>query len=176
MSGVASTPFQQGVPVPSILWNTLEETLRANMRRLAKDVAKTLGQSDVPLLEALFKGGGATVRPYIFEEAAGGVEKEIDMRCGFLCQRPETPLFLQPCGQPIVWSAAPHVCRCTEHLYSKQVPIGYARRLSPIEATALEEEDGLLVMSDDGTVYDVENRVRGKYNFTDKTLLLLEIE
>jgi hypothetical protein len=146
------------------------------MRRLAKDVAKTLGQSETPLLEALFKGGGATVKPYMFEEAAGP-EKELDMRCDFLCQMPGgSNQILQTCGQPIVWSAAPASSRCTEHLYSKASgpPPSHMLRLTSLEPAALDDADGALFAAEDGTVYDKTYTVRGRYNFSSKKLILFQ--
>ena len=58
-TGVASA-------IPSLIWESLENALQANMLRLAKDVAKTLGQPHAPLVEAL---QAQKVRPYIFEES-----------------------------------------------------------------------------------------------------------
>jgi hypothetical protein len=151
------------------------------MRRLAKDIVKTLGQSEISLLDALFKGGGATVKPYIFEEVVGAAatEKEIDMRCDFLCQMPGgSNQILQTCGQPIVWSAAPACTRCTEHLYAKPTaqPPSHMQRLTSLEPAALEESDGPLFAAEDGTVYDKTYTVRGRYNFSSKKLLLFELQ
>lgn len=173
---VAPAPFKHGLPVPAILWDAFEETLRANMRRLAKDIAKTLGQSETPLIEALFKGGGATVKPYIFEEASSTTEKEIDMRCDFLCQMPGgSKQIVQTCGQPIVWSAAPASTRCTEHLYAKPSvpPPSHMQRLTSLEPAALDD-DAPLFAAEDGTVYDKTYTVRGRYNFSSKKLVLFE--
>jgi hypothetical protein len=181
-AAAAPAPFKYGLPVPAILWDAFEETLRANMRRLAKDVAKTLGQSETPLIEALFKGGGATVKPYIFEEAAAAdaaapTEKEIDMRCDYLCQMPGgSNQILQTCGQPIVWSAAPACTRCTEHLYAKpSAPLpSHMQRLTSLEPAALDDADGPLFAAEDGTVYDKTYTVKGRYNFSSKKLVLFE--
>ena len=150
------------------------------MRRLAKDIAKTLGQSETPLLDALFKGGGATVKPYIFEEGGpAAAEKEIDMRCDFLCQMPGgSNQILQTCGQPIVWSLAPSCTRCTEHLYAKPTtqPASHMQRLTSLEPAALQDTDGALFAAEDGTVYDKTYAVRGRYNFASKKLVLFELQ
>jgi hypothetical protein len=172
MAAATGPNFTAGVPVPAVLWDAFEDTLRANMRRLAKDIAKTLGQSEMPLFDALFKGPGATVKPYVFEEAAA---PEIDMRCEFLCQMPESCGVWQTCGQPVVWLGGV-AKRCTEHLYAGPVPAlaPHMLRLVALEPEALDASDGFLAASEDGTVYDKTGAVRGRYSFVTKKLMLLE--
>jgi hypothetical protein len=87
-----SAPFSLGAPVPSILWSSLEDVLSTNMRLFAKDIAKSLGQPEGPLLQAL---QAEKIRPYIFE--ASEETQEIDMCCDVICVKPEAPHFLQPC-------------------------------------------------------------------------------
>lgn len=178
MTDPATTlPFQHAAPVPRVLFETFEEVFSANMRRFAKDIAKTLQQSEAPLLEALFKGSGGSIKPYLFEEAE---EKEIDMRCDYICQRAEMPLFLQPCRAPVLWTAtAPSLCRCPQHLYAKP-PIEAVLRslplLFPLEEGGLAPEDAPLFRSEDGAVYDKQYRLRGRYDFPTKALRLFTVE
>lgn len=164
-------PFTLAAPVPSLLWDTFEEALRLNVRRLAKDIATTLGQPDAPLLQALLKAPAGTVRPYLFEEDGAAAEKEVDMRCDYLCQRPEAPRFLQPCRQPVVWVGAESCCRCSEHLYSRQVKPG---TLPVLEALESCESDAALYVGPDEVVYTAEYEPCGRYERETKRLILFQ--
>jgi len=184
MTSSSPQPFKEGVPVPALIWSTFEDALRANIKRLAKDIATTLGQSEAPLLSALLKGGGtvagaAAIRPYIFEEAEDN--READMRCKFLCQRPDAPLFIQACGQPVVWSAAAPSCsRCAEHLYSKPSKLKvYLHTLKPLDTSHIDDvvpADKRLFYDKDGTVYNIENAAVGRYSSEKKRLTLFEVD
>jgi len=135
----------------------METVLHANMYRLAKDIAKTLGKPEAPLLQALKD----PIRPYIFEEAD---TPEIDARCGFMCQKPETPLYSEPCGRAILWGSN----RCAEHAYKKAAPA------PAIKLQALEAEEPLAV-SEDGTVYNAEYEAVGTYKRdTERLTLFME--
>ena len=156
-TGVAS-------PIPSLIWESLENALQANMLRLAKDVAKTLGQPHVPLVEAL---QAQKVRPYIFEESED--TREQDMRCDYICQRPDTPLFLTACGQAVLWNAT-GVCRCPEHMYAG-APV---RPALPV-LRRLEYEEEPLWVAEDGTCYDAAYEVKGRYAPNSGKLALFEL-
>ena len=178
---MTSPPLEFGLPIPALLWETFEEALKGNVRKLAKDIATTLGQPDAPLMDALFKKGYApTVRPYIFEEGEAAAEKELEMRCCAVCQRPDTPLFLQPCGQPVLWCATTAASpRCPQHLYSK-APGPEARNLPllfPLEMGGVDAEEfgEQLYRSEDGTVYTKEFACVGRYHFPSKRLFLFSI-
>jgi len=156
-----SAPFTLGTPMPSILWSSLEDVLSTNMRLFAKDVAKALGKPEGPLLKAL---NAETIRPYILESEG----HEIDACCGVICVKPEAPHFLQPCGQPIVWSSTTR--RCMEHLAHK----------SPIIPSSLpvlrrlEYAEKALYVSEDATVYTEEYSAVGQ--FIDGVLTLFEVD
>lgn len=178
-------PFQLAAPVPFLLWDTFEEALRINIRRLAKDIGATIGKSEAPLLDAILKGGKATIRPYIFEEA-GSDAVELDMRCDFLCQLPSAPHFLQPCRQPVVWAAATAAAaqhhRCAEHLYSRaeKLPAGLPvmRPVIVEDGEAAGAEAGghaTLYVASDGLVYDADNILKGRYEADEKTLTFFEV-
>jgi hypothetical protein len=170
----ADTPFKLGVPVPSLLWGTFEDALRLNVRRLAKDIATTLGQPEQPLLDALFKSPAGACRPYLIEEF-GADEKETTLACCFPCQRPDAPKFLSPCGQPILWMATtdPSQARCPQHLYAT---LPAAAAALPM-LTPLEEVEGEQLWRDEaGTLYDKEFRPRGTMNLESKRVIRLCIE
>lgn len=177
MSSSLPPPFQLGVPVPSLLWETFEEALRANIRRLAKDIATTLGTPEAPLLNAILKNPSATVRPYLFEEDSTlSGDKEVDMRCGYMCQRPDAPAFLQPCGQPVIWEGATKHHRCAEHLYSCVAPTAKIEGLPHLIPLQTTEGETPLFRSEDGTVYDSHFEPCGYFEKETKTLILFEVE
>ena len=137
----------------------MESVLHANMYRLAKDIAKTLGKPEAPLLQAL---KADPIRPYIFEESD---PPEIDARCGFMCQKPETPLYSEACGRAVMWGSK----RCAEHAYKKPVAP------PAIKLQALDTEEEALVVSEDGTVYNAEYEAVGTYNrVTERLVRFLE--
>jgi len=103
-----SEPFTLGVPVPSILWTSLKIQLDATMRLFVKDIAKTLGRPEGPLLQALLAD---KISPYVFEESE---DKDCDMYCPVICVKPEAPKILQVCQNPVVWSSRSK--RCVEHI------------------------------------------------------------
>jgi hypothetical protein len=147
------------------------------MRMLVKDIATTLGQPEAPLLEAL---RSKTIRPYLFEDAAEQ-DKELDMRCQHLCQRPDAPAYLQPCGQPVVWHATPcpNGHRCAEHLYAAPVPrpAGLPRR-RPLQMDGVDEDlrgPYTLYHTDDGTVLDGTGAPRGRYTADSQRLTLFQV-
>lgn len=168
----APLPFQFGAPVPALLWESFEEVLRTNMRILVKDIATTLGQPEAPLLEAI---RAQTVRPYLFE-SGGGDNTELDMRCDFLCQRPDAPAILQRCGQAVLWSAATAAAgaggihRCTEHLYASPLP-------RPAGLPRLVRLEGQPLFHDaEGAVKDGSFQLKGRYCSETKRLTLFKVE
>ena len=163
------TPFKFGAPIPALLWESFEEVLRANMRLLAKDIASTLGQPEAPLLEAIRTN---TVRPYLFEES--DQDRELDTRCGHLCQRPDAPTILQPCQQPVFWSAAGEHQRCTEHLYTPSIPRPTGlQRLHPLQSC--DDCPTPLYHDSDGNVKDGHGTLRGHYSSAKHRLTLFQV-
>jgi len=146
--------LKRGAPVPDIIWSSMETVLHANMYRLAKDIAKALGKPEAPLLQALKE----PIRPYIFEEAEA---PEIDARCGFMCQKPETPLYSEPCGRAIMWGTKV----CAEHAYKKATPP------PAIKLQALDMEEEALAVSEDGTVYNADYEAVGRYDRRTQSLI-----
>jgi hypothetical protein len=158
-----STPFTLGTPIPAILWSSLEDVLGTTLRLFAKDIAKTLGQPEAPLLHAL---QAEKICPYIFDEADA---KDIDMRCPVLCQKPDAPRFVQACCNPIAWNSTSN--RCIEHVSCK-LPIVPASL--PI-LRRLEYEPPLWV-SEDSTVYDANGSAVGGYTEGILTLFCVDDE
>lgn len=161
-----TAPFQLGVPVSGIIWNTLETALETSMRLLIKDIAKTLGQPEAPLLQAI---RSEKVRPYIFEESDD--TRDVEMRCPILCIKPDAHKFCQPCNQPVLWSL--NAPRCAEHAYV-EINATYSNlpALVPLEKGVHDE---LLYVSEDDTVYNTEYVAVGSYQRESKKLFLFEV-
>ena len=158
-------PFTNlGIPIPSILWDTLEHTLQTNMERLAKDIAKCLEQPEQPLLLAL---KSQKVKPYIVE--LGEDTRDSDVRCDYVCQRGDSPKFLQACGQAVFWGAT-HVCRCAQHMYS--IPESHPTLPVLKLLTGIEHESPLFV-AEDGTIYDNDYIAKGRV--TDDKIFLYSL-
>jgi hypothetical protein len=143
-----------GAPIPSIIWSSLEDVLSTNMRLFAKDIAKTLGRPEAPLLEAL---NAQKIRPYIFEVSED--TNEIDMCCPVLFVKPDAPYFLQRCGHPIVWTSDTR--RCMEHL-SHRSPITVSS-LPVLRRLDYRRNGQALYVSEDSTVYTTENVAVGQF-------------
>lgn len=174
MTEPATPPLQLGVPIPALLWASVEDALRVNMRLLAKDIAKTLGVSDAPLLESLQV---EKIRPYIFEESA---DKEQDMRCDFYCQRPDAPAIMQRCQQPVFWGATNSgTCRCTEHMYATKNPrpSGLPRgRALPKEEFDEDDQLPAAFLTEENRLVDGSCEARGSYTPAAKRLFIFNVE
>lgn len=163
----AATPLTLGLPVDGLLYTVFESAVKASVRLLVKDIATAVGQPEDPLLKALKAN---QVRPYIFEEDA--TEKEPDMRCTYVCQRPDQPAILQPCGQPVYWNAG--CARCAEHLYAKATkPQG---RLTPVQRIEEIDECRGLFVTGEGMVMNGAGEVVGTYYKESQRLIVFEVE
>jgi len=157
-----AAPFSLAAPIPAILWSSLEDVLSTNMRLFAKDIAKTLGRPEGPLLQAL---NAEKIRPYIFEPSEE--TKEIDMCCKVMCVKPDAPFFLQRCGHPIVWCS--RVQRCMEHQSCMATP-----NTSRLPVLRRLEHPTPLYLAEDCVVYSAENIAVGYY--AENVLTLFEID
>ena len=155
-----------GAPVPAIIWDALTNVLEASTLRLAKDIAQSLGTTHIPLMDAI---RAQKIRPYVVELADD--PRDIDMRCDYECQRPDAPLYIQACAQPVFWGGSEATSkRCPQHLYSKPQSLPALARLHPFNSS---EES--FYISEDGTLYDTEYQARGHRSATGK-MSLFEVE
>lgn len=151
-----------GAAVPDLIWNEFVDVLNKATLVLAEDISKTLGTPLEPLKAAL---KSQMMRPYVVKY--GDESRCVDMRCEYICCRPEAPLFLQACGQPVFWGGTPETSvRCPQHMYSRQLPPSNLPKLRIVKCDELEE---LLYAGEDGTLYDANYIARGQ--LTDKIIL-----
>jgi len=162
-----TAPFSKTVGVPDIIWSSLENVLDINISYLVKDIAKTLQKDPGPLLQAV----RANKMPlYTFDESSSS---EIDMRCGFVCQRPDAPLFCQPCGRPILWSSGLPAGseRCAEHAYAPKITYSL-----PVVRPLKTDTEEKYFVGEDGTVYTITYEPVGTYDRDTEKLTLFAIE
>ena len=91
------------LPIPKIYWDTFQTALQSKVKRLAKEVATCLGQSDQPLLKALLT---QKVDAYLFEEEGSEYIELKDCRCKHLAPSSENAAVLVTCNQPIILGKA----------------------------------------------------------------------
>lgn len=87
------------LPLPKIYWDTFQSALQSKVKRLAKEIAATLGESEQPLLKAL---AAEKVEAYLFEEEGAEMIDLQSMRCKHVYPTAENAALLRVCGQPVV--------------------------------------------------------------------------
>ena len=87
------------LPIPKLYWDTFQSALQSKVKRLAKEIAVTLGESEQPLLKAL---SAEKVDAYLFEEEGAEMIDLQSMRCKHLLPTSENSAVLRPCLQPVV--------------------------------------------------------------------------
>ena len=140
--------MQSSIPIPRTLWEALELTLSNTLRMVTKDVAKAVNKSPAPLTKAL----EGKINIHITDEPE---ETDSAVRCNYMCQHSDTPAFLRPCGEPIVWRQS-SVPRCLAHLVSKPITMS---TMKPIQYGST-----VLAVADDGTVYSGEGEAMAFYD------------
>lgn len=87
------------LPLPKLYWDTFQSALQSKVKRLAKELAATLGESEQPLLKALLN---EKVGVYLVEEDGDEMVDLQSMRCKHIQPTPENAAVLRRCGQPVV--------------------------------------------------------------------------
>jgi hypothetical protein len=87
------------LPLPKLYWDTFQAALQSKVKRLAKEIATTLGESEQPLLKALLN---EKVDVYLVEEDGDEMIDLQSMRCRHIQPTPENAAVLRRCRQPIV--------------------------------------------------------------------------
>lgn len=87
------------LPLPKLYWDTFQSALQSKVKRLAKEIATTLGESEQPLLKALLN---EKVGVYLVEEEGDEMIDLRSMRCRHFQPTAENAAIWRRCGQPIV--------------------------------------------------------------------------
>ena len=111
-------PFE-ALPIPRILWDSVESVLTAQVNKLAKDIAETLDKPVKSLLDAIKKD---KVTAYLWEEPSQEMMELETMVCQAFTRHPENVNILCKCSQPIVWSSLSQTAkRCAEHMNIREI-------------------------------------------------------
>jgi hypothetical protein len=150
------------VPIPAVIFDSLEDAINISIRLLVSDIAKTLGQPKAPLTEAIKR---QRISFYIYEEAGNN---PIDRRCRYMVQEGDTQNIIQPCGQPVVWSSKDS--RCARHMYSPLITHAKCNRsMKPFDSN-----DGIFA-SDDNTLYNGKMEVIGYFNGESENRIIFQV-
>jgi hypothetical protein len=87
------------LPLPKLYWDTFQAAMQSKVKRLAKEIATTLGESEQPLLKALIT---EKVDVYLVEEEGDEMIDLQSMRCRHIQPTPENAAVLRRCGQPVI--------------------------------------------------------------------------
>jgi hypothetical protein len=87
------------LPIPKIYWDVFQSALQSKVKRLAKEVAASLGQPEQPLLKALV---AEKVEAYLFEEEGSEFIDLPSMRCKHYRPSSENQEVLTLCNQPVL--------------------------------------------------------------------------
>jgi hypothetical protein len=157
-----------GAAIPIEIWESLVSVLNTKMFHLARDISDTLGVSAEPLVKEL---KSKTMKPYLVSyDNDNRIMPEL--RCNYVCQRPDAPLYMQACGQPVFWGGPPETSRhCPQHMYSKPLAQRTLPKLEPLRIN----EDTLLYVAEDGAIYDENYTPRGHLNMGSKKIVLFKL-
>jgi len=101
------------IPLPKIIYNTLEDVLEGQIRRLVGDIAQNLGVDPKPLIQSIMK---EKVSCYLFEESV----EDYDLHTA-RCKSYELVVYNNnnlyvPCKKPIVYTKDYCISHLKNHL------------------------------------------------------------
>jgi len=136
------------IGIPKIFWDSFEFAVSTQAKRLAKDVADSLGQDAGPLIAEIQK---EKIGVYLFEDPTLETLDLSEMRCGHTMPVPGAPCFRTLCSEPVVWSTNP-VARPGACLYHSLNP---ELRDATWKTFSLLEHDGerYYLSKEDGTIH-----------------------
>jgi hypothetical protein len=152
-----SHPFE-ALPIPRILWDSVEAVLTAQVHKLVKDIAETLEKPAKPLLDAIKKD---RVTAYLWEDTGQEMLEMDSLRCTAVTRHPENVSILVPCSQPIVWgSLSRESHRCAEHMHVKEVNVSQ----SLIRLARIRVNETLYYLRDGREILNTRLEIVGWYN------------
>lgn len=157
------------IGVQKIFWDAFELAVSLQAKRLAKDIADTLGVDSAPLLNELKEG---KVGVYLFDSEMGDSDP-LDMRCKHCMPVPQFNAWRTPCMEPVLWSANPAARKdaCLEHSLKPELRDPKWKEVIPYkydDVTYYIDVKEAHVYSDKGTIC-------GKYDAAKNTMTIFEI-
>jgi hypothetical protein len=145
------------IPLPRIIYDTIENVLEAQIHRLALDIAKTLGVSEKPLLQELKK---EKITTYILDESC--IEDIYELQCKAYVKNKHVYL---PCDQPILYKKNFCLAHLEKHLLKEDI--------NNNERLYVLYQDNIKYYCDiDNKVYDTDFNKIGIYNTSKKIITL----
>lgn len=108
------------LPIPKIYWDVFQSALQTKVKRLAKEIASSIGQPEQPLLKALLT---EKVSAYLFEEEGSEFIDLPSMRCKHYRQSLENPLVVCACNQPVLLGNTACLLHQNKELQSVTLPV-----------------------------------------------------
>lgn len=107
------------LPIPKIYWDVFQGALQTKVKRLAKEIASSLGQPEQPLLKALLTD---KVSVYLFEEEGSEFVDLPSMRCKHTVPSVENPAVLIVCNEPVLLGKTACLLHQTKELEQVLLP------------------------------------------------------
>lgn len=148
------------IPVRKIIWDAFELAIETQARRLAKDIAATLGQDPSPLIKSIRDD---TMKVYLFDEAGDDTIDISEKRCPHLVA---VGAFLAPCWNPTVWTGHLDTKACLKHCLNPSTHKGSRTVLKRFEEYYINQETHY--------IYDQTGKKVG--NFKDGELQIFELD
>lgn len=153
------------IPIPNYIWESLEAALRAESRRLVRDIAKTLGKDETELMRHV---NTETISAYLVDLTDPTNEK-------FECTayRLSGPVQ-KPCRNPVVFGTT----KCLEHAHRSPKPSASLPRYRLLKYYDEEKSEEFHVYLNPATneVFDRSSLKRlGLWNPETQGLLLYEL-
>jgi len=144
------------IPLPRIIYDTIENVLEAHIRRLAVDIAKTLDVDVKPLLQELKKD---KVYAYILDDSC--IEDIHTLQCKAYVK---TKNIYAPCDQPLVYKKDFCVTHLEKHIVKDDIKNN--------EVLYVLYQDNIKYYYDiNNKVYDSDFNKIGIYNASTKTII-----
>jgi len=100
------------IPVDKTIYDSLQNIMEGQVRRLALDIVKTLRVEDKPLLQEIRK---LKIQTYFFEEENDGTDDIYEMRCKAF---EKDGAVYKSCKEPVIYKKEYCPKHLTSHLYT----------------------------------------------------------
>lgn len=160
------TPEQKRFPIHSYIWESLEATLKAESRRLIRDIAKTLGKDEAELIHHI---GAPSFSAYFVDMNEPTGER-------FECTSYSLKGPIQrPCRRPVIYGTT----KCAAHTHIQQRPSSSLPMYRNLKYYDEEDSEEKLVYLNSATNDILEKdtlKTIGTWNPESKVLTLFQAE